>query len=69
MTATKPVPTDMERLIHAALDVAIPFERYSWLRGFIEGYQAKEKEIEAGFAFQHGNQIQQKGEPHESKDD
>ena len=66
MAATKTV--DAERLIHAALDVAIPFERYSWLRGFIEGYQAKEKEIETGFAFQKGNQMQQKGEPNESKD-
>ncbi|MDO4157358.1 MAG: hypothetical protein Q4D37_11385 [Oscillospiraceae bacterium] len=65
MTATRTAPTDMERLIHAALDVAVPFERYSWLRGFIEGYQAKEKEFEAGFAFQNGNQMQQKGEEHE----
>ena len=62
MAATKTV--DAERLIHAALDVAIPFDRYSWLRGFIEGYQKRE-EIETGFAFQNGNQIQQKGVPNE----
>lgn len=65
MAATKTV--DAERLIRAALDVAVPFDRYSWLRGFIEGYQKRE-EIETGFAFQNGNQIQQKGESHESKD-
>lgn len=39
---------DVEHLVHAALDVAVPFDRYQYLRGFIDGYKAKDQET-AGF--------------------
>lgn len=39
---------DMERLLHSALDVAVPFERYQYLRGFIDGYQTRDRQKTAG---------------------
>lgn len=39
---------EVKHLVHAALDVAVPFDRYQYLRGFIDGYKAKDQET-AGF--------------------
>ena len=58
--ATSTIRVQLQQLIHAALDVVAPLERFSYLSGVLDGYKLAREEVEGQqFRVQNKDDVQE----------